>query len=157
MRTSTLSALSAAVLGAAALLFSALSIPSALEPASLPSPTPPAAMELSLIITTLGPVGGRATHHFYDPQLIVARRGDTVRLRVMNLSFFTHAIAIDGYGVRTGLLSGGPRGTETISFVADKGGVFPYRCYIPYDPVAASCSPDHDTMIGYLVVLDQPR
>lgn len=153
MTGSILSALTAAVLAATALLFSALSIPSALQP---PDPAPSATVDLSLVITGLGPPGA-AIHHFYNPQMIVVRRGDTVRLLVMNQSLFTHAIAFEGYGVRTGLLPGGPKGQEMINFVADKGGVFAYRCYIPFVPAAAACSPDHETMVGYLVVLDEPR
>ena len=157
MTGSTSSAFAAVALGAAALLFSVLSIPSAWQPVAPAEPAAPAAIDLSLIITGLDPVGGPATHHFYNPQMIVARRGDTVRVRVMNQSFFSHAIEFEGHGVRTGVLPGGPKGQETVSFVADKGGVFAYRCYIPFDPRTASCSPDHETMVGYLVVLDPPR
>lgn len=157
MTASTYSAFAAVALGAAALLFSVLSIPSASAPQRPTEPAAPATVDLSLIITGLDPVGGPATHHFYNPQMIVARRGDMVRVRVMNQSFFSHAIEFEGYGVRTGILPGGPKGQETVSFVADKGGVFAYRCYIPFDPRAASCSPDHETMVGYLVVLDPPR
>lgn len=148
-------ALAAVILGAAALVFSVLAIPSTPRPQRASPPVAPATVDLSLIITSTGTVGGTATHHFYHPQMVVARRGDTVRLRVLNQSFFSHAIQIDGYGVRTGVLHGGAE--DTISLVADKGGVFPYRCYIPYDPATASCSADHETMVGYLVVLEEPR
>jgi len=152
MTTSSLSVLVAIVLGAAALVFSALAIPSA-----LPSGTTaqPATIDLSLVITGLGAAGEPATHHFYNPQMVVTRKGDTVRLRVLNLSFASHAIQIDGYDARTKILFGGEG--ETISFVAARAGVFPYRCYIPHDPTTGACSPDHATMIGYLVVLDPLR
>lgn len=148
-------AILAVILGAVALLFSVLAIPSTSRPQRASPPVAPAKVDLSLIITSTGPVGGTATHHFYNPQMVVARRGDTVRLRVLNQSFFSHAIQIDGYGMRTRVLPGGAE--DTISLVADKGGVFPYRCYIPYDPATASCSADHETMVGYLVVLEEPR
>ena len=36
-------------------------------------------------------------------------------------------------------------------------GVFPFHCYVPHDPATGQCSPDHDTQVGYLVVLDTPR
>lgn len=155
MATQTSLAMLATALGAGALALNALSLPPALPP---PQPAPPAAtIDLSLIITGEGPLGGPAKHHFYNPQMIVARRGDTIRLRVMNQSLFSHAIVIEGYGVRTGVLPGGPKGQEVISLVAERGGVFPYRCYIPFDPRTGSCSPDHETMVGYLIVLDPPR
>ena len=146
MTTSALSTVVAVVLGATALIFNALSVP---------QPVAPAAVDLSLIITGLGAVGAPAEHHFYNPQMVVARKGDTVRLRVMNLSFASHAIQVDGYDARTRILFGGEQ--ETMSFVATRGGVFPYRCYIPHDPTTGACSPDHETMIGYLIVLDPLR
>ncbi len=155
MAGSGFAALAAVILAAAALVFSALSIPSVVQPPAPPSPVTPATMELSLIITGLGALGEPAKHHFYNPQMVVARRGDTVRLRVMNQSFASHAVQIDGYDVRTRILPGGAE--DTISVVAEKGGIFPYRCYIPHDPASGACSPDHATMVGYLVVLDQPR
>ena len=156
MGASTYSSLAAVALGAAALLLSVLSIPSALRSEVPAAPSAPVTLDLSLIITGLGPLGG-ATHHFYNPQMIVARRGNTVRVRVMNQSFASHAIQFEGYGLRTRVLPGGPKGQETISFVADKAGVFAFRCYIPHDPSAGACSPDHETMVGYLVVLDGNR
>jgi hypothetical protein len=155
MATQIAVAIVATTLGAAALALNVLSLPSALPS---PQPAPPAAtIDLSLIITGEGAVGGPAKHHLYSPQMIVARRGDTIRLRVMNQSLFSHAIVFEGYDVRTGVLPGGPRGQEEISLIAGKGGVFPYRCYIPFDPRTGWCSPDHETMVGYLIVLDPPR
>jgi len=156
MTSQTSSALAAAVLGAAALLFSALSIPSALQPPTLPPPVDVATVDLSVIITGVGAVGA-PKHHFFNPSMIVARRGDTLRLRVMNLTFARHGFEIQGYGVRTKGLPGGPTGQETLTFVANRGGVFQYRCNIPHNPKTGDCSPDHESQIGYLVVLDQPR
>lgn len=114
----------------------------------------PATIDLSLLISGRGAIGGPAESHLYDPQLLVARRGDTVRLRVTNGSHFRHGIEIVGYGVKTGPLTGGPQAAETLTFIADKGGIYEYRCYLPYDPATATCSPDHDQMIGHLVVID---
>ncbi len=159
MRTnpSNLATLAAVALGAAALLLSVLSLPSATRVEMPTASAGAATVDLSLIITGVGPAGEPARHHSYNPQMIVARRGDRVRLRVMNMTFASHAIEIKGYGARTGLLPGGPRGQETISLIADKTGVFPFRCYVPHDPATGTCSPDHETMIGYLIVLDTPR
>lgn len=119
-----------------------------------PAPPPPATIDLSLLITGEGSIGGPALNHLYNPQMLVARRGDTVRLRVMNQSFYRHGIEIVGYGVRTGPLTGGEQASEVLTFLADKPGIFAYRCYLPYDPATATCAPDHDQMIGHLVVID---
>lgn len=146
----------AAVLGAGVLLLRILSMPPGGRLGSLPAPTQPAVVDVPLIITGQGPAGEPGAHHFYNPQMLIARRGDTVRLRVTNLSFASHALEITNYGVRTAVLPGGPRGQETVSFVADRAGVFPYRCYVPYDPATGTCSPDHPKMTGYLVVLEAP-
>lgn len=156
MTSQTSSAL-AAVLGAAALLFSALSIPSALQAPRPPSPTDSVTVDLSVIITGVGAVG-ESKHHFFNPSMLVVRRGDTLRLRVMNLTFARHGFEIQAYGVRTKEgLPGGPTGQETLTFVANKGGMFQYRCNIPHNPRTGDCSPDHESQVGYLVVLDQPR
>lgn len=119
-----------------------------------PAPPPPATIDLSLLITGEGSIGGPALNHLYNPQMLVARRGDTVRLRVMNQSFYRHGIEIVGYGVRTGPLTGGEQASEVLTLLADKPGIFAYRCYLPYDPATATCAPDHDQMIGHLVVID---
>lgn len=138
---------------AAAIILSVLVI---LGPAPVPPSPAVATIDLSLLITTQGPIGGPSVHHLFDPQLLVARRGDTVRLRVINQSFFRHSIVIPDFGVDTGPLEGGEHASEVVTFVADKPGIFVYRCGLPYDPATATCSPDHAKMIGHLVVLDVP-
>ncbi len=157
VNSSTISTLAAIVLGAAALLFSALAIQSAAPSPAPPGAAAPTTIDVPLIITGLGAAGQPALHHFYNPSMIVVRKGDTLRVRFMNLTFATHGIEFTGYGVRTRPLPGGPTGQETVTFVADKAGVFPFHCYVPYDPATGQCSPDHDTQVGYLVVLDTPR
>jgi plastocyanin len=152
-------ALAAVVLAVAALLLNILSLPSGGGAPAEPSPPEagPSTIDVSLIITGLGAAGAPAEHHYYNPSMIVARRGDRVRVRYMNLTFASHGLEIEGYGVRTGILPGGPKGQETVEFVADRAGIFRFKCYLPYDPAAGHCSPDHDTQIGYLVVLDPPH
>lgn len=140
-----------------ALLAVALSLLALSAPAGsgrAPAPAAPTTIDLSLLITGRGAIGGPAQSHLYDPQLLVARRGDRVQLRVTNASHFRHAIEIAGYGLRTGPLTGGPEAATTLSFVADRPGIFEYRCYLPYDPATATCSPDHAAMVGHLVVID---
>jgi hypothetical protein len=142
----------ALVVSAAAITLSVLAL---LVP---PPPAPPpavATIDLSLLITTEGPIGGPSVSHLFDPQLLVVRRGDTVRLRAINQSFFRHSIEIPEYGVSTGPLEGGERASEVLTFVADKPGIFVYRCGLPYDPATGTCSPEHDRQIGHLVVLDR--
>jgi len=114
----------------------------------------PVTIDLSMLITGRGAIGGPALSHLFDPQLLVVRKGDLVRLRVTNASFFRHGIEVAGYGVRTGPLTGGPEASEMLTFIANLPGIFEYRCHIPYDPATATCAPDHDQMIGHLVVLD---
>lgn len=139
---------------AVALSLLVLAAPSA--PARSPSPPDPATIDLSLLISGRGAIGGPAESHLYDPQLLVARRGDRVRLRVTNGSHFRHGIEIVGYGIKTGPLTGGPQAAETLTFTADKTGIYEYRCYLPHDPATGTCSPDHARMVGHLVVIEAP-
>lgn len=115
-------------------------------------PAPQAKIDLSMLITGRGAIGGPAQSHLFDPQMLVARQGDEVTLRVMNQSLFRHGFEIAGYGVRTRELSGGQ--SDTITFTADRPGIFVYRCNVPHDPATGSCSPDHETMLGHLVVIE---
>lgn len=117
----------------------------------VPSPAP-AKIDLSMLITGRGAIGGLAESHLFDPQMLIARQGDEVTLRMMNQSNFRHGIEIVGYGARTAELNGGQ--SDTITFTADRPGIFVYRCYVPHDPATGSCSPDHETMIGHLMVID---
>lgn len=137
-----------------ALVAAALSLPSLLAPARPSAPPAPVTIDLSLLITGRGAIGGPALSHLYDPQMLVVRQGDTVRLQVMNRTFFRHGIEIAGYKVRTGELTNGPRASELLTFTANKPGIFEYRCYLPYDPATATCSPDHEHMVGHLVVIE---
>lgn len=144
----------ALVIALVAVALSLLVLAAPPAPARSLSASEPATIDLSLLISGRGAIGGPAESHLYDPQLLVVRRGDTVRLHVTNGSHFRHAIEIVGYGMKTGPLTGGPRAAETLAFVAAKSGIYEYRCYLPYDPATATCSPDHDRMIGHLVVID---
>ncbi len=141
----------ALVIALVAVALSLLTMLTPARPSTAPMPAP-LQMDLSLLITGQGSIGGPAVNHLYNPQMFVVRRGDTVRLRVMNQSFYRHAIEIVGYGVRTGELTGGA--SEELTFTADKPGIFEYRCYLPYDPATATCAPDHKDMIGHLVVIE---
>lgn len=122
--------------------------------APAPVPPPRASIDIWMTITGRAGIGGAASSHLFDPQMMVVRRGDTVRMRVLNQSLWSHGIEIVGLGVRTKPLAGGA--ADEVTFTPDRPGIFEYRCYIPYDPSAGTCAPDHDKMIGHLVVLDSP-
>lgn len=117
-----------------------------------PAARPP--IDIWMVITGQGGIGGPSSHHLYDPQMMVVRRGDTVRMRVMNQSLWSHGIEIVGLDVRTKPLAGGQ--ADEVTFTPDRPGIFEYRCYIPYDPKTGACSPDHEKMIGHIIVLDSP-
>ena len=141
----------AVVVALAALAVSARTL---VSPGRTPPPAARAPIDVWMLVTGQGGIGGSASHHLYDPQMMVVRRGDTVRMRVMNQSLWSHGIEIVGLGVRTKPLAGGE--VDEVTFTPDRPGIFEYRCYIPYDPKAGACSPDHDKMIGHIVVLDSP-
>ncbi len=124
------------------------------SPARLMTAPAPATIDLSLLITGRGGIDGPSEGHLFDPQMLVVRQGDIVRLRVMNQSFFRHAIEIAGYGVSTGELTGGSSASELVTFTADKPGIFEYRCDLPHDQATGTCAPDHAQMIGHLVVIE---
>lgn len=141
----------ALVLAAAAFVLSVLVL---LAPAASPA-LPAATIDLAMLITGRGAIGGQAQHHLYDPQLLVVRRGDRVTLRVLNQSHFRHGIELVGVGVRTKELNGGE--SDELTFTSERAGIFEYRCYIPYSPATGDCSPDHETMVGHLVVIEPQR
>ena len=132
----------------------AVSARTLVSPSRMPQAPVRAPIDVWMIITGQGGIGGPASHHLYEPQMMVVRRGATVRMRVMNQSLWSHGIEIVGMGVRTKPLAGGE--ADEVTFTPGRAGIFEYRCYIPYDPKAGACSPDHDKMIGHIVVLDTP-
>lgn len=79
------------------------------------------------------------------PDIIEVNKGDHVRIFVSSLEAAkdaTHGFAISGYGIN---LSMEPGKVETIDFVADQEGVFPYYC-------TEFCSALHLEMMGHLLV-----
>jgi plastocyanin len=117
-------------------------------PALPPAPTTPARVSLSMVVATFSGQGVFA-HRWY-PTMIVVREGDTVDLAVANPDEFAHQLEIPAFGVKTAILNAGE--SARVTFVADKVGVFEYRCALPYDPARKHCTPDHDEMRGYLIV-----
>ncbi|HEY7471195.1 MAG TPA: Sec-dependent nitrous-oxide reductase [Gemmatimonadota bacterium] len=86
-----------------------------------------------------------AIRSHFTPEHIVVNRGETVVLHITNIEQAreaTHGFTIDKHNVH---LSLEPGETQTIRFVADRAGVFPYYC-------TEFCSALHLEMAGYLLV-----
>jgi heme/copper-type cytochrome/quinol oxidase subunit 2 len=111
---------------------------------------PPATLKLSMVVATFSGQG-MAAHRWY-PGMLVVRQGDTVELAVGNPDKVSHQFELTGYDLKTKVLT--PGSTDSLRFVADRTGVFVYRCILPYDPAAVHCTPDHDVMLGYLIVTE---
>ncbi len=89
-----------------------------------------------------------AIRSHFTPEHIRVRQGDRVVMHITNIEQAhdaTHGFAIAKYNVN---LSLEPGESETVSFVADTPGVFPYYC-------TEFCSALHLEMTGYLLV--EPR
>jgi nitrous-oxide reductase len=86
-----------------------------------------------------------AIRSHYNPEHISVNQGDNVIIHITSLERArdaTHGFGIDGYNVN---LSLEPGESETVEFVADKPGVYPYYC-------TEFCSALHLEMMGYLLV-----
>jgi hypothetical protein len=94
--------------------------------------------------------------HRWEPAVLVAYKGDTIKLEVSNPRSKVHNLILPDFGVATPKLD--PRGgTATVEFVAGKAGVFQYACGVPFDREggALDCNLDHKRQVGYLIVLDR--
>ncbi len=81
----------------------------------------------------------------YSPTVIEVNQGDTVKVALTNIEQTTdelHGFAILDYNINLVI---DPGETKTVTFKADKPGVFPYYC-------TNFCSALHQEMQGYLVV-----
>ena len=89
-----------------------------------------------------------AVRSHYNPERFTVPRGDSVVIHITNVEQArdaTHGFAISEYDVN---LSLEPGETQTIRFVADEAGVFPFYC-------TEFCSALHLEMAGYMAV--EPR
>jgi len=84
----------------------------------------------------------KARRFEFDPNRIVVKKGETVRLEVTSEDV-AHGIDIEGYGINERL---DPNKTETVIFTADRGGHFHCSVY---------CGKGHPDMHGELVVIGQ--
>lgn len=148
-----------AILGVslAALVLSGVAIGVALTP-SAPAP----AKQAFTIVMGEGEVIGEdpamgeemvvGEYHRWEPGVLVVRLGDEVTLTVKNPRKNVHSFELPAFGIDTGPLAA-RTGEATVTFVADKAGVFQFRCGVPHDHEAGLCDEDHETMVGYLIVL----
>jgi nitrosocyanin len=76
----------------------------------------------------------------WEPSSIFAKKGDTVTLQLINRHADEHGFEIAAFGVKA-VVPGDK--TSTVTFTADKAGIFPIKCHL---------HPAHVT--GQLLVLD---
>ncbi len=92
--------------------------------------------------------------HRWEPNLIIVNQGDEVTLNISNPRKHAHTFSIPDFGVNTEILES-REGKQTITFVADKPGVFTFYCGLPYNADRGYCDPDHSMMTGTLIVLEK--
>lgn len=140
----------ALILSLAALVISVIAFAGRSRPSAASGPRAPATLDLSMVVATFSGQGV-AAHRWY-PTMLVVRKGDTVDLAIGNPDQVNHQFELTGYDLKTKKLT--PGSSDSIRFVADRTGVFAYRCVLPHDPATGDCTPDHDLMRGYLIVTD---
>jgi nitrosocyanin len=105
--------------------------------ALVPLAQPAAAGEVSLTIVNIeSPQGVK----IWVPESIFAKKGDTVKLRLINKLDAEHGFKIAGVGVEKVVKA---QSAEEVTFTADKAGIFPISCQL---------HPPH--VAGQLVVLE---
>ncbi|OGH88396.1 MAG: hypothetical protein A2537_00860 [Candidatus Magasanikbacteria bacterium RIFOXYD2_FULL_36_9] len=77
----------------------------------------------------------------FSTDTIIVNQGDRVKIKITSVDV-THSFILKDYNINVKLE---PNKTKTIEFVADKFGVFPFRCGVP-------CGEGHREMTGNLVV-----
>ncbi len=81
----------------------------------------------------------------YSPQRLNVRQGDRVVMR-LEPQDVSHGLYVDGYGVETHAM---PTEEGTLEFVADRPGLYRFRCSV-------TCGPLHPFMVGQLNVESGP-
>jgi cytochrome c oxidase subunit 2 len=84
----------------------------------------------------------KAFRYGFDPEVIVVNQGDIVVITVESVDA-VHGFYIEDYEIREDYIV--PRSPRTISFVADRMGMFRIHC-------STICGPLHPFMMGQLVV-----
>lgn len=97
------------------------------------------------------------TSYTWRPNGLYVFEGDTVVLKVVNKARTrSHSFVLPGFGLDTGKMA--PESEKTLTFVADKVGVFQFACGLAPNPDVdpKECSPDHSYQYGYFIVLERP-
>ena len=98
---------------------------------------PVAAGEITLTVVNIEALQGVK---IWEPASVVAKKGDTVTLKLINRHTDEHGYEIAAFNVKE-VVDGNK--TKDVSFKADKSGIFPIKCHL---------HPAH--VVGQLVVLD---
>jgi nitrosocyanin len=98
---------------------------------------PVAAGEITLTVVNIETPQGVK---IWEPTSVVAKKGDTVTLKLINRHADEHGYEIAAFNVKE--VVDGNKATD-VSFKADKSGIFPIKCHL---------HPAH--VVGQLVVLD---
>lgn len=92
--------------------------------------------------------------HRWEPSVLVAFKGDTIKLKVTNPRGNAHSFGLPAFGVTTPRLE--PRGgTAEATFVLNEAGVFTWVCALPHDHDKNNCDLDHARMTGQFIVLER--
>lgn len=105
--------------------------------AALAAERPAVAGEVNLTIVNVETAQGVK---IWVPESIFAKKGDTVKLRLINKLDAEHGYKIAAFGVEKVVAA---QSAEEVSFTADKAGIFPISCQL---------HPPH--VAGQLVVLE---
>lgn len=101
-------------------------------------PTRPAgAGEITLTVVNIETPQGVK---IWEPPSVVAKKGDTVTLKLINRHADEHGYEITAYGIKE-VVDGNK--SKDLSFKTDKAGIFPIKCHL---------HPAH--VVGQLVVLE---
>lgn len=76
----------------------------------------------------------------WEPPSVVAKKGDSVKLKLINRHADEHGYEIPAYGIKE-VVEGNK--TKDVTFMANKAGIFPIKCHL---------HPAH--VVGQLIVFD---
>jgi len=98
---------------------------------------PAAAADIALTVVNIETPQGVK---IWEPASVVAKKGDTVNLKLINRHADEHGYEIAAFAVKE-VVEGNK--SKDVSFKADKSGIFPIKCHL---------HPAH--VVGQLVILD---
>ncbi len=78
----------------------------------------------------------------WDPDIIYAKVGDTVILKIFNEDSYDHGFGLEVFGINSQL---SPKKETVIEFIASKAGTFGFYCSVP-------CGEGHYRHIGKFII-----